>query len=31
MKAKLIILDGARGAGKSTVSSILKEKMENTD
>ena len=30
MKAKLIILDGARGAGKSTVSAILKEKMGNT-
>jgi thymidylate kinase len=30
MKAKLIILDGARGAGKSTVSNLLKEKMENT-
>ena len=30
MKAKLIILDGARGAGKSTASAILKEKMENT-
>lgn len=30
MKPKLIILDGARGAGKSTVSAILKEKMENT-
>lgn len=30
MNAKLIILDGARGAGKSTVSTILKEKMENT-
>lgn len=30
MKTKLIILDGAKGAGKSTVSLILKEKMENT-
>ncbi len=30
MKPKLILLDGARGAGKSSVSVILKEKMENT-
>lgn len=30
MNPKLIILDGARGAGKSTVSSLLKEKMDNT-
>jgi predicted kinase len=30
MKPKLIILDGARGAGKSTVSILLKDKLENT-
>jgi len=30
MKPKLIILDGARGAGKSTVSALLKDKLENT-
>ena len=30
MKPKLILLDGARGAGKSSFSVILKEKMENT-
>ncbi len=30
MKAKLILLDGAKGAGKSTISALLKEKMENT-
>ncbi len=30
MNAKLIILDGARGAGKSTTSALLKEKTENT-
>ena len=30
MKPKLIILDGARGAGKSTVSALLKDKTENT-
>ncbi len=30
LKPKLIILDGARGAGKSTVSALLKERTENT-
>jgi len=30
MKPKLIILDGARGAGKSTVSNLLKDKIDNT-
>ncbi len=30
MNTKLIILDGARGAGKSSVSALLKEKMSNT-
>ncbi len=30
MKPKLIILDGARGAGKSSVSALLKDKVENT-